>query len=229
MMHGTTLTGSPPPTDILQENVAATFAAELQSFFLLCLLSLVFGSLAMAFGLQFILSALLAMGQTGDYGILLFFRALAGWAAAVIGFRWILSSAKVLKGVNRIRRDFRALGRPVSGETVTGFIARMMAHYREHWKTIWRMNLIATLGGCIFLALGIVNLVQGLSAGYPAPGPDSAYLFPFVAAATNIAIGLVSLLSSAWFRQYARAWELRLIEATQGEEALEKSMEQGGS
>jgi len=228
MIHGTTLTGPPPAADGLQENVAADFAAELQSFFVLCLLSLVFGSLALAFGLQFILSALLAMGQTGDYGILLFLRALAGWAAAVIGFRWILSSAKVLSGVNRIRRDFRALERPVHGETVAGFIARMMAHYREHWKTIWRMNLIATLGGCLFLALGIVNLVQGISLGYPAGGPDLAYLFPFVAAGINLAIGLVSLLSSAWFRSYARAWERRLIEASHSEEALEKSMEQGG-
>jgi hypothetical protein len=267
-------------TEILQTGVAGNFSRELRSFFVLCLLNLVFGSLAMAFGLQFIVTAVLAMAQTGNFGIFPFLQALAGWAAAVIGFRWILSSARILKGVNRIRREYRALegsgagrsgkeppvdlggngsvpgettkgagggpggepagGSPVSGEALTGLILSMMAHYRENWKTIWRMNLISILGGCIFLALGVLNLLEGISAVlragplYPyliqaglANWPPWSVFFAFFAAGLDLAIGLVSLSFSAGFRRYSRAWELRLIEAARSEEALRKSMEQG--
>ena len=212
-------------TETREKSVAETFAFELRSFFALCLLSLVFGALALAFGLQFIVTAILGMATTGDFGILPFLQALIGWAGAVIGFRWILSSAGILKGVNRIQRAYTALEKPVSGEAITGLIIRMMAHYRENWKTIWRMNLISTVGGAIFLALGLANLLQGIT-GLTGAANISA-LLPFLAAAINLTIGLVCLFLSSWFRRYARAWELRLIEASRWEENLKQSMEQG--
>jgi hypothetical protein len=102
------------------------------------------------------------------------------------------------------------------------------------------MNLITILGGCIFLALGVANLLQGISflaqAGplYPsllqagaAHWPAWSVIFAFLGAAVNLAIGLSALISSAGFRRYARAWELRLIEAEHSEESLKTSMEQG--
>jgi hypothetical protein len=248
-------------TEIPQTGLAQTFAAELRSFFVLCLLSLVFGALALAFGLQFIATALLAMAASGDFGIFPFLQALAGWAAVVIGFRWILSSARILKGVNPIRREYRAVegslagdtgkgpgpgeampgtipgdtgmepgsGRipehPVPGEALTGLIIRMMAHYRENWKTIMRMNLISTLGGWIFLVLGVANIAQGISAWYS--GTGLSFLLPFLASGINMTIGLASLLFSSSFRRYSRAWERRLVEASHAEEGLRDSMEPG--
>ncbi|HVP25066.1 MAG TPA: hypothetical protein VMS81_03715 [Methanomicrobiales archaeon] len=208
-----------------QQSVAENFSRELHSYFALCLLNLVFGALAMAFGMQFIVTAIIAMSGPGAFGIFPFLQALLGWAAVVIGFRWILSSARILKGVTGIRREYRELGTPVSDEAVTGLIVRMMAHYRENWKTIWRMNLIAILGGTIFLVLGVSNLLQGISAWYAGTGLPS--FLAFVAAAINLTIGATSLLFSVWFRRYARAWELRLIEAGHSEETLKHSMEQG--
>jgi hypothetical protein len=221
-------------TESIQNEVAETFSRELRSFFVLCLMSLVFGSLALAFGMQFIVTALIAMAETGNFGISPFLQALAGWAAVVVGFRWILSSAGILKGVNPIRREYRAMegsmageprAEPVSGEVLTGLIIRMMAHYRENWKTILRMSLISTLGGWIFLVLGVMNLAQGISA--PNPAPDLQYIFPFLAAGINLTIGLASLLFSSSFRRYSRAWERRLIEASHAEEALQESMGEG--
>jgi len=258
-------------TENLRESVSETFAAELRSFFALCIMNLVFGALALAFGMQFILTALLAMAGEENFGLFLFLKALAGWAAAVIGLRWILSSARILRGVGKIRRDYRALegpgagavkaaperpvpegtgkepvsgvsgAAPLTGDALTGLIIGMMAHYRENWKTIWRMNLLSIVGGCIFLALGMLNLIQGISAlasgsvpGYPlfvqaglTSGIGRSVLLSFLAAGLNLAIGLVSLLSSTWFRRFSRAWELRLIEAAHSEETLRKSMEQG--
>jgi hypothetical protein len=259
MTQETTQPMPPAPTGNLQ-NVNVTsqnFASELQSFFALCLMNLVFGSLAMAFGMQFIVTAVLAMAEAGTFGWFSAFQVLLGWAAAVVGFRWILSSAKILKGVTKIRRDYRGMGgevsrrklrEPVSGETpvgpvspeaLTGLIVRMMAHYRANWKTIWRMNLISILGGCIFLALGVLNLFEGVSAVLARSGPGYVFiiqegltsgigrtlLISFFAAAINLTIGVVSLLFSSWFRRFARAWDHRLIEASQSEEALKHAME----
>ena len=132
-----------------------------------------------------------------------------------------------LSGV--IRKEAASGGREeetVSAEALTGLIVRMMAHYRENWNAIWRMNLISTLGGAIFLALGVLNLVQGISAWLSAAGIVTL-LLAIVAAAINLTIGLVSLLFSSWFRRYARAWDRRLIEASHSEEALKNAMEQG--
>jgi hypothetical protein len=263
-----------PATRENLKNVNVTsqnFASELRSFFALCLMNLVFGSLAMAFGLQFIVTSVLAMAESGTFEWFPVFQVLLGWAAAVVGFRWILSSAKILKGVTKIRREYRAMGgtgtgairkgpvsgeaprgatsgetraeplsgairkeavtsgtgtEPVSAEALTGLIVRMMAHYRENWKAIWRMNLISTLGGAVFLTLGLLNLLQGISAWLSAGGIVSL-LLAIVAAGINLTIGVVSLLFSSWFRRYARAWDRRLIEASHTEEALKHVMEQG--
>jgi len=208
------------------------FERELGSFFTLCLLSLVFGAMAMAFGMQFIVAAALAMAEAKALELLPFVQVLLGWAAVVVGLRWIVSSARVLKGVKGIRKEYRAAEGRVSDEVLTGLIVKMLAHYRENWKTILRMNLITALGGAIFLTLGVVNIVQGIWHWYsPSPGEIRylpAILLPlFLAVGIDFAVGLVSLASSVWFRRYARAWELRLIEAEHSEETLRRSLEQG--
>ena len=226
-------------TENIETGVAEKFSRELRSFFALCLVNLVFGSLAMAFGLQFIITAVLATAEAGTFEWFPLFQILLGWAAAAVGFRWILSSARILKGVKAIRREYRAMEKPVSPEALTGLIVRMMAHYRENWNAIWRMNLISTLGGCIFLILGVLNLYEGISALLAGSGPANIFLvqqgltsgvaqtlpFSFFAAALNLAIGLVSLLFSAWFRRYSRAWDRRLIEADRSGDALKATLE----
>jgi hypothetical protein len=169
------------------------------------------------------------MAGAGAFQWLPAFQILLGWAAVVVGFRWILSSAKILRGVTRIRREYRAMEGAVSPEALTGLIVRMMAHYRANWKAIWRMNLISILGGAIFLALGVVNIIQGIQWWY-SPYPGEIIYVPtliplFFAIGIDLAIGLVSLRFSLWFRRYARAWDHRLIEASQTEEALKQSME----
>ncbi|MDD1665160.1 MAG: hypothetical protein LUQ32_07365 [Methanomicrobiales archaeon] len=236
------MTGTPKIVQSTSEN----FASELQSFFVLCLMNLVFGSLAMAFGMQFIVTAVLAMAAAGTFQWFPAFQVLLGWAAAVVGLRWIVSTAKILKGVTKIHREYRAMGGkvsrrilrepasgespagPVSPEALTGLIIRMIAHYRENWKAIWRMNLISTLGGAVFLTLGVVNIVDGILAWYSPLGFFylPVFLAPFIAGAINLTIGGVSLLFSSWFRRYARAWDHRLIETSHSEEALKHAMEQ---
>ena len=213
-------------TENLKKTVSQNFASELQSFFVLCLMNLVFGGLAMAFGIQFIVTAVLVMTAAGTLEWFPVFQVLLGWAAAVIGLRWIVSTVEIFEGVTEIRGEYQEIEEPVSDEVITGLIVRMMAHYRENWKAIWRMNLICTLGGAVFLTLGVLNLFQGVSTWMSA-GDMLSLLLSLVAAGINLTIGGVCLLFSSWFRRYARAWDHRLIEASHSEEALKHAMEQG--
>ena len=212
------MTGNP------QKSTSENFASELHSFFVLCLMNLVFGGLAMAFGIQFIVTAVLVMTAAGTLEWFPVFQVLLGWAAAVVGLRWIVSTVEIFEGVTEIRGEYQEIEEPVSDEVITGLIVRMMAHYRENWKAIWRMNLICTLGGAVFLTLGVLNLFQGVSTWMSA-GDMVSLLLSLVAAGINLTIGGVCLLFSSWFRRYSQAWDHRLIEASHTEEALKKSME----
>jgi hypothetical protein len=206
--------------------VEKQFSHELTSFFVLILLNMAFGALVMATGLQFIIMSALAVagGQTTD--VLQVIQVAVGVAGVVLGFSWLRSSIKIMRGLKGIRREYRNRAAPVSDETVTGWIVEMMAHYRENRSTIRWMTLICSFGGCIYLALGIVNIVQGISAGAPPGGMVMPGIF-FIAAGINLTIGIVTLRFSRWFRRYSASWDRRLAEASQSEDSLHSVMEQG--
>ena len=63
-------------------------------------------------------------------------------------------------GVALIRRPFRRRRGPASEEDVTRGIVGMVAHYREHRRTIRTMILVCTVGGLFFLVEGIVSSVE---------------------------------------------------------------------
>jgi hypothetical protein len=98
-----------------------------------------------------------------------------------------------------------------------------MAHYRENWKTYWKLPLISTLGGWIFVLLGVLGFMDGYPAWEAGGGPH----LPFLAGGIAIALGVASILVSRRFREYARTWERRLIDAGQGDEILPGPGEQG--
>jgi hypothetical protein len=249
----------------LPNAIAETFPAELRSFWSLCLLSLVLGALAFAYGLWFIMSAFLA----GAFGAFQLVQAFAGWAALVIGFRWALSTGKILKGVSGILRDYEVLegsaggeareesrppgkpgngglasatpeagkppdaespggagkaepggepeGSPAAASTIDGLVNRMMAHYRENWKTYWKMAPISRLAGWIFMCLGVLAFIEGYPAWLAGEIPN----FPFFAGGIAIALGVAAILTSSRFGSFARTWEHRLIDAGQADEILQ--------
>jgi hypothetical protein len=201
------------------------FKNELNIFFVLVILNLVFGALAMAFGMQFMIASVL--GLTGGQ-IPAVFRVLAGAISLTgfgLGLSWVLSSAKVLKGITAIRREYREYSDPVSAEILTGWIVRLVAHYRGNRETIRWMTLICAIGGCAFLALGILNIVQGI-AGLAVSTDFRMRGLPFIAAGINLTIGFSSLLFCRYFRRYSAAWDLRMDETARSETILERTLEQ---
>jgi len=210
----------------MMSDTFSQFKNELNSFFVLVLLNMVFGALTMAFGMQIMMTSVLGLpgGQTATV-----FRILTGIFALVcfgLGLTWVISSAKILEGVTAVRREYKSHPEPVSGEALTGWIVRIMAHYRENKKTIRWMTLICALGGGAFLATGLLNLAQGLSWWSASGGAMGVGVLSFVAAGINLAIGIASLLFSTWFHRYSAVWDRRTEEAARSEDALQHAMEQ---
>ncbi len=210
----------------MTDHTVQQFGEELRSFFVLVLLNMTFGALALAFGMQIIIATFLsgAAGAPLSPAIVIL-RIVTGIAGICIGFFWILSGAKILRGLRGIRHEYRDSAGPVPAETLTGWIVTMLAHYRENRTFIGRMTLISIAGGLFFLALGIANLVQGIMALPAAAGPGSGVIAIFGAAPLNAGIGLVTIFFALRFRRYADTWDLRLEVAGKGEESLRKALE----
>ncbi len=198
------------------------FRSELNSFFILILLNLVFGALAMAFGVQFIVTSVL--GVLGGEGLTLF-RIGAGILSLIsfgLGISWVTSSARMLGSITEIRSEFQNLKGPVSDETVTSGIVRMVAHYRENRKTIDRMILVCTLGGVCFFVLGILNSVEFFSISLSSGRFTLNNYLLIPSALLTLGIALVSLLSSYYFSKFSKIWDLRLEETARSEDNTKK-------
>lgn len=218
----------------MTDTTISQFKNELNSFFWLVLLNMVFGALAMAFGIQFVISAVMGLPLEPTMPGL---RVLAGAIAMAgfgLGLSWVLSSAKVFLGINGIRREFRKRTLPVPDDMLTSGIVRMLAHYRENQKILLRMITICRLGGCVFIALGLANIVWALSFGSVsgttrtvfALGTGIVFALPFVDAAINLTIGTVTIAISIGFHQYSLVWDRRLEKNAENETTLKETMEQ---
>jgi hypothetical protein len=211
----------------MTETSGQQFGREITSFFMLVILNLILGTLAMAFGLQAVMLTL--MSYSGGGNTSLFASAaiiIIGVAGMAVGIFWVKTSAKILNGIKKVREEYRNHTDPVPAETLTGWIVAMLAHYRENRTVIRQMALIGTIGGAVFLAFGITNLIQGIQAVTNGGDPLSGYL-ALVAAAVNLTIGLVTIHFARGFRTYADVWDIRLDQAGRGEESLKQALENG--
>lgn len=203
------------------QDTTRQFGAELNSFFIVSLFSMVFGALAMAIGMMILVQMTLAGTAPTALSLLL---VLTGCAGIVLGFGWIRATVRILRGIKGIRREYRHRQEPVTEETLTGWIVQMTAHYRENTRTIRWMNGICLLGGCIYLALGLQNLYAGLVPAVTG-GSTGGVIWCFAAAAVNCTIGIVSIVFSLWFYRYSQAWDQRIKKARESESVLMQAMD----
>ncbi len=208
----------------MTEKTLPRFKSELDSFFLLIVLNLVFGAMAMAFGVQFMMTSVLGLTSGQSVSMLRLVTGVLSMVFFGLGISWILSSTKILKGVTGIRSEFRHSTGQVTDDALTSGIVRMMAHYRENRKTIRTMILVCTLGGICFFVLGIINSMEFFSISLSSGSITLNSYLLILAALLTLGIALVSLLSSYYFMNFSRAWDLRLEETARSEEMLKKSM-----
>ncbi len=210
----------------MKKDLRKQFEEEIRNFWTLALLNLVFAAITMAFGISFVVTRLLEMVQAGTPELLSVVIVAVGFFAAGLGLKWMLSSVQIFRGVKEIKSGYDALA-GVTEETITGFIIRLTAQYREKRATIRMMILVCTIGGCCFLGLGILNGIQFLGGITSGTFTMNYLLVP--SALLALGIGVVSLLNSIYFRRYSFIWDLRLQEAARTGEILEKTLEQDAS
>lgn len=205
----------------MKETTLIQFRKELDSFVIIVSMNMAAGALAMALGLQYLVVRTLDLpvwpvSAPFRLPAAVFFLVCIG-----LGLGWLLSSARILRGVKSVRREIRHREGPVPEELLTCWIVRTLSHYRENRARIRWMVPVSIIGGAAFLLLGTSNLVQGiLGTG------DPLRWFAFTAAAINITIGIVSIACSLYFRRYSAAWDERLGTAARSENALQCALEQ---
>lgn len=211
-------------------NALIQFRTEIRHFFLVSLLNLVFAAIAIAIGVQYIVTAIIA--QTIDPAIpgfpvipgLRIFTGAIAMCCFGLGIGWILSTVRIYEGIVTVKDDLKKDGDAITGERLTCLIVRMLAHYRDNRKTIRTMILVCTLGGLCFFVLGIANSVKILtiSSGGFAFTLDNLLLIPSML--LTLGISLASLLSSYYFSKFAQVWECRLHEIGESECALKTKL-----
>ena len=210
--------------------VLIQFRTEIRQFFLISLLNLVFAAIAIAIGVQYVVTAILS--QTIDPAIpgfpvipgLRIFTGAIGLICFGLGISWILSTVRIFEGIVTIKDDLEKAGDAITDERLTCLIVRMLAHYRDNHKTIRTMILVCTLGGGCFFVIGIANSLKvlSISSGGFAFTLDNLLLIP--AMLLTLGIALASLLSSYYFSKFAKVWDRRLHEIEESECTLKKKL-----
>jgi len=209
----------------MNKDIAKTFEEEFLSFFALYLMNLVFGALAIGFGIQYMITSVL--GQTGEQTSPEL-RMIAGAIALVcfgLGLSWIMVTAKLSKSVKVVRDAYKQKKkRDMTPDDFTGMLIHMMTQYREQKTTVRVMVIICMLGGLCFIALGLFNVTQ-IIAGIVAGDAVSSIILAVVAVAINLIMGGASLLISKYFQRYANVWDTRLDALATSESELDRMLE----
>lgn len=211
----------------MTDTIHSRVLRELDSFYIITLLNVVFGALAMAFGIQYMVSSVLGMTGGEPFSLFRILTAAVSMVGFGLGLSWLLSSVKIMNGLSDIRTIVKDRKAPLLDEILTGAIVRMIAHYREHRKTIQTMILVCTLGGFCFLALGIMSSIEFFSFSLTTGTItlNSALLSP--SALLTLAIAMVSLASSWYFSKFSKDWDLRQGEISLSEQALANALGRG--
>jgi len=209
----------------MKTDVSPQFEDEIRSFWILSILNLVFAAITMAYGIMFIVTRLQEMVNAGTLLLVPLITVIVGFAVAVLGIKWILSSVEIFSSIEELKSAYDAKKGEMTPEDSTGFIIQMINQYRTNKATIRTMILVCTAGGCCFLVLGIMSSIEFVSAGLTSGMTMLNYLL-IPSALLSLGIAMVSLLCSYCFRKYASVWDRRLSEISRSENVLEKTMEQ---
>jgi hypothetical protein len=204
----------------MTEDTLVQFKKELDCFVVIVSLNMASGALAMAFAMMYIVISIQNLPVWQVPGLLRIPVAILFMLCFGFGLNWVLSSGRILRGVKSVRREYRNRIGTVSEETLTCWIVRILAHYRENRSGIRWMVPVSIIGGCAFLALGISNFIQGIGDIYGGGGA-----FALIAAVINLTIGSVSIPSALYFRRYSASWDERLKTAACSEDTLKHALE----
>jgi hypothetical protein len=200
------------------------FRTEVRHFFLISLLNLVFAALAISYGVQFMVTAILGgVSDPATTG----FRIFSGVVAMTcfgLGISWLLLSLRIFEGIETIKDDLDREGTSITDERLTCLIVRMLVHYRDNRGTVEKMICVCTAGGCGFFILGIATSLEAFSITTEGTTFALNNLLVIPAILLTLGIALASLISSWYFSKFTRVWDRRIHEIEESECALKKTL-----
>jgi len=140
------------------------------------------------------------------------------------GLRWIYTSVPIFSGIKQLRDEYSGLKEPVSDETITGMIIRMISIYRENRETIRYMINTSIFWGFYLLILGITYSLKFISFSTSSGTFTIDVLRVIPLASLAFFIAIVSLFSVAFFKKfkkYSKVWDLRQQKIDRAEENLQ--------
>ncbi|MDD1693266.1 MAG: hypothetical protein LUQ71_00930 [Methanoregula sp.] len=212
----------------MENQALIQFRTEIRYFFIICLLNIVFAAMVMAFGIIYLIAAVLGL-PTGLNTPLL--RVLIGGIAMAcfgLGIQWLLATLRIFEGVEVINDKLDAEGTAIADNRITCLIVQMLAHYRDNRTTIDKMIRVCTFGGVCFFGLGIGTSLEFLSISSGSISFTLNNLLVIPAMLFTLGIAFVSLLSSAYFSKFSKTWDRRLHEIDETECTLKKMLGMDG-
>lgn len=209
----------------LQNQALIQFRTEIRQFYIVCILNLVFAALAMAFGISYVIFAILGLttGLLATPGP----RMLIGAIAMIcfgLGLSWLLSTVRIFGGVDDLQSKLKAEGSAIPDNRITCLIVQMLALYRDNRTTIGTMIRGCTFGGICFFGIGIGTGLEAISMLSNGITVTVNNLMVIPAMLLPLGIAGVSLLSSYYFSKFAKVWDRRLHEIDKSECAFKKTL-----
>ncbi len=217
----------------MEKTAFKQFKSEVGHFFRVSVLNIAFAALLMTFGLMVVVREIVFIYETFTTEMAILYSPIiliVAVCAIVIGYSWIVTSARIFEGVEEIKDEIDRIQKEQKGkemavpsgtapedglpeEDLSRPIVRMLSHYRDNRATINRMIAICMLGSVTILLLGILaslEYFQVSESSLTITIGQSTLLLPSLL--ITVAIAFVSLISSIYFFRFARVWDERISE-----------------
>jgi hypothetical protein len=206
-------------------NTAQKLQSELNSLQGLSIINLVCAALAMAFGVYFLMPNLIKVATTLTVDIDQVGLMILGGVAWAVAIKWLVSCAKIIDTTSKINLSFKEQkqNNSLDDVTLTGFIVKLTAAYRENKPTLKLMVKISKIAGVLFAVAATLALVQGLIGA-----ATGAVMWGVTAQLVNAAISYgtaaACFIIPHYFSNYSNVWDNRLKETEKAEKLLEQQL-----
>ncbi len=194
---------------------------EMRSFLALVIVSLMFGGLAMAFGVAAITNNALALTTTLSNVLLNVPLIVVGAFVAYLGIRYLISTAEVMSKFDEIQEE--PIEKNPTREKLTERIVKLMGLYRDEKPQITRMVSISKIAGVCFIAYALIQtiiFIFSLLTG------ATEVFFSVLGIISSFVMGAVGFIIPSFFKNYSVCWDKRLEKSAEAEKKIASFMEE---
>jgi hypothetical protein len=206
-------------------NTAQKLQHELNSLQELSIINLVCAALALSFGIYFLMPNLIKVATTQTVEVNQIGLIILGGLTFAVAVRWLISCAKIIDTSSKINVDLKKVKKSnaLDDETLTGFIVKLTAAYRENKPTLKLMVTISNIAGVLFTVAATLALVEAL-IGAASGAVMWGVTAQLVNAAVSYATAAACFIIPRYFSKYLNVWDNRLKETEKAEKLLAQQL-----